>query len=826
MVKTYSTAAGRIALAMVAMLWLAGPARAVEFTSLGSLHPQAVVPKFVEQKSPVRVIRRFEVSPGLKAEAVLIPGQCSTSYEIPAGQRRFSGILAYSAADPSAANPAAEYNRIRTRILVDGRELFRANLDKNTPPEEFSVPLDGGRILSIKTDGEVSWDRVYLANARFGPDAQPSSRHYVLAAGIGYVDLTPEPRQLFFHVFRPGEKVAAGAFCGGAADAAQVTVEVRPESGARALSTRVAAGLSAAGPALAGGRFSWQVPDVRGPAQVSVREEVRGQTVYETGFRIAIAPEVDLARISDSPFGVHLSGWGFSFLADDLASLWGAKWGRVFVRWDFVEPQPGSYDFARMDELIDLYVGQHMRILGVLGEKMPAWAATPGPEQYAAFRKFVEATVRRYRGKIEYWDLFNEIDNKRYHLLAQAYKNGAAAGAENADLEWLRAIIAGVRSADPQARTVGCSTGSSGRFLPYHQRVFDAGLLKDLDIVALHPYMHVAPELKDGTFTFLGQIDALEELVGRYHTTKPIWSTEANYILGRAGEPDVTVPGMDEHTQAEFVVRTNLLACAGGVHYFLHSPFNSSHRRELHLDTLAAYAQMTSMFSDATDVKLLGAGGKNIYAIAGRRAAGLVGALWTPLAWARARLGGLSGIEFFDLYGNRVAQNSDELRLSGTPLYYLARSPGEPSITLLDEAPIPPWQPLPPWAEWKRGKDSVYEERGGRLHVVTGTTTYGHQLISAPMAVEPHARYVFRIDARVLRGTIFWAALDAVSHKRVRSDAIAVLMAQGDQRPREVELTVETGDCRSLRLVVAAANSVRPDQDEFEVSDPQFRREP
>ena len=198
---------------------------------------------------------------------------------------------------------------------------------------------------------------------------------------------------------------------------------------------------------------------------------------------------------------MHLSGWGFSFLADDFASLWGAKWGRVFVRWDFVESQRGTYDFARMDELVDLYVGQHMRILGVLGEKMPAWAAKLGPEQNAAFRKYVEATVRRYRGKIEYWDIFNEVDNKYQHLLTEAFKNGDAARVENVDIGWLRAVLEGVRSADPEGKTVGCSTGSSGRFLPYHKRVFDAGLLKNLDIVALHPYMHVAPEFKDGAFT-------------------------------------------------------------------------------------------------------------------------------------------------------------------------------------------------------------------------------------------------------------------------------------------------------------------------------------
>ena len=169
-----------------------------------------------------------------------------------------------------------------------------AGLDKNTPPEEFSVPLDRGRLLTIKTDGEVSWDRVYLVSAGFGPDIQGPWRRYVLAAGKGFVDLSPEPRQLFFHVYRPGEKVPVRAFFGGAAAASLVAVDVRPESGASPLSSQVTVPLSAAGPGLAGGEFSWQVPMMRGPAQVHVREEVQGQTVYETSFRIAIAPEVDL----------------------------------------------------------------------------------------------------------------------------------------------------------------------------------------------------------------------------------------------------------------------------------------------------------------------------------------------------------------------------------------------------------------------------------------------------------------------------------------------------------------------------------------------------
>ena len=186
----------------------------------------------------------------------------------------------------------------------------------------------------------------------------------------------------------------------------------------------------------------------------------------------------------------------------------------------------------------------------------------------------------------------------------------------------------------------------------------------------------------------------------------------------------------------------------------------------------------------------------------------------------------MAGTEFFDFYGNPLSQNPEELRLSGTPLYFQCSSTATPSMTLLEEAETSPWQPLQPLATWKRNKDSVYQEQGGRLHVVTGTTTYGHQLVSAPFPVSPHSRYVFRIDARVLRGMIGWTAMDAATQKRIQPHAWILLLAEGDERPREVELAIQTGDCHSLQMVVAAANSLKPDRDEFEVSNPQFRRCP
>ncbi|PYU15308.1 MAG: hypothetical protein DMG29_07275, partial [Acidobacteria bacterium] len=97
---------------------------------------------------------------------------------------------------------------------------------------------------------------------------------------------------------------------------------------------------------------------------------------------MAIAPDVDLSRIIKNNFGVHISTSGFLWLADEYASLWGAKWGRVYVRWSIVERNQGEYDFSRIDAVVDAYRRQGMRVLCVLGETSPVWAGAPSPEFY------------------------------------------------------------------------------------------------------------------------------------------------------------------------------------------------------------------------------------------------------------------------------------------------------------------------------------------------------------------------------------------------------------------------------------------------------------
>src|SRR5205823_9892812 len=140
------------------------------------------------------------------------------------------------------------------------------------------------------------------------------------------------------------------------------------------------------------------------------------------------------------------------------------------------------------------------------------------------------------------------------------------------DLNVLRSGMQTIRTVDPSAKMVCCSTGMP-TWLTYDKRLFDSGLISSIDITSLHPYQPGPPEVRDGPFNYLERINALRALVRAYGIEKPIWATEANWIIGPSAATNLTAPGHDEQDQAEYVARVNLLSLPAGVKYFLHFPF-------------------------------------------------------------------------------------------------------------------------------------------------------------------------------------------------------------------------------------------------------------
>ncbi len=84
------------------------------------------------------------------------------------------------------------------------------------------------------------------------------------------------------------------------------------------------------------------------------------------------------------------------------------------LKWEVVEPQPGRFDFATADAIIDAATQTGKRVRGhplLWDQQLPAWVANrpwTADTLAEALRNHVTTIVRRYKGRVAVWDVVNE----------------------------------------------------------------------------------------------------------------------------------------------------------------------------------------------------------------------------------------------------------------------------------------------------------------------------------------------------------------------------------------------------------------------------------
>lgn len=92
---------------------------------------------------------------------------------------------------------------------------------------------------------------------------------------------------------------------------------------------------------------------------------------------------------------------------------------RLSAPWDRIEEIRGTYDFTKVDYLLDQAVERGSKVTLVVGQKVPRWPECHLPtwskqinidEKKEALLSYVEETVRRYRNHpaLEFWQVENE----------------------------------------------------------------------------------------------------------------------------------------------------------------------------------------------------------------------------------------------------------------------------------------------------------------------------------------------------------------------------------------------------------------------------------
>jgi flagellar hook assembly protein FlgD len=225
--------------------------------------------------------------------------------------------------------------------------------------------------------------------------------------------------------------------------------------------------------------------------------------------------------------------------------------------WNRVEPRKGSFEWAKFDQAVEIADAHGIDVLGVLAYSADWASSAPSdvtgrtrslypPTNPNDFANYVTAVVRRYRDRIDEWEIWNEPNHPAFwypHPNPEAY----------AVLLDVAAQV--IRREDPGALIV--LGGIVGTDVPYLDRLRAAGAWTDFDVLAIHGFVRLSPEQSG----LGGWFDKAAAYVQKYGV-KPIWMTEICWPISDA-EPGI--PAVTASSQAAFLGRTFARAAEAGV---------------------------------------------------------------------------------------------------------------------------------------------------------------------------------------------------------------------------------------------------------------------
>lgn len=267
--------------------------------------------------------------------------------------------------------------------------------------------------------------------------------------------------------------------------------------------------------------------------------------------------------------------------------LWNAH-----VRWADLEPDRSQWRFDRFDRLMDLAEKYKTPVIYTLGST-PRWASarpdepcgywvgcSAEPIDLTQWELYIQTVARRYRGRIAYYEVWNEPNPQRRPVGQSGYFSGDWPTL----LEMTRRAHAVLRREDPAARLLSPAfDGPPSRM----EQFLAMGGGQWVDGLAFHYYgpsdAHVAP--------LTAKLRAMMTQYGL--ANKPLFNTEVGY-----GAPELT-PGKappSPELAAALSVRAMILGAFLGLEGWFHHAWDNDHtgmvdrqgrQRPLH----AAYAR-------------------------------------------------------------------------------------------------------------------------------------------------------------------------------------------------------------------------------------------
>jgi len=248
----------------------------------------------------------------------------------------------------------------------------------------------------------------------------------------------------------------------------------------------------------------------------------------------------------------------------------GATVVRIGISWASLEEEKGTYAWEKSDPLVDMLAENNISVLACFCTT-PLWASdltppekaifeerkwenlmgvvAPKKEHVEEFRKYAEECARRYRGKIDLYEFWNEEEGMGMPIPFEK-EDGTWDIKLGGDPElytyWLKEAYTSIKKGNPDARVAigGMERFKENRFL---RGLLDAGAKGYFDAVCIHPYgrpdtdYHLDWDWVEDTQKLLDE-NGLPDA--------PIWITEYGWLV------QYKQGGINEARQAELLAKT------------------------------------------------------------------------------------------------------------------------------------------------------------------------------------------------------------------------------------------------------------------------------
>lgn len=235
------------------------------------------------------------------------------------------------------------------------------------------------------------------------------------------------------------------------------------------------------------------------------------------------------SEISGSYWGIQASTLDPKLLSK--AAEIGVQWTRLHASWDEIEKQKGKYDWAETDKAFEAVLkagitpfvtldGSNLLFVDSVTYDDPKLAEiygyspqppTANPQAMEKWLGFVEAAIDRYKDKIQYWEIWNEPNHRKYW-------GGVPDGHDYGKL--VNATAKRIRQLQPNAKIIAGAT--AGIDPPFTGDFLSEGNAKLVDIITYHNYGSVPEE------RIYRAVD-LWEVINRHNPDIELWQGECGY---------------------------------------------------------------------------------------------------------------------------------------------------------------------------------------------------------------------------------------------------------------------------------------------------------